>query len=166
METLFYFIMKYWYDNFISFNTFNPPPPKVRYYLHVQKISLILLVDHVTGSEAMFADLCYFPLRSVQVMSDVTVTDPVSILLSVYSQLIYWWNWWWFVCSLHLYFLFYRAYCWVIWVKLHTLCKTMQMLVMPFILPFQVSINIFSFCTTVVYHCFQWHVFALYRIFM
>ena len=44
------------------------------------------------------------------------------------------------ICSFLLFFLFCRAYYWVIWVKLHTLWKTMPMLVKHFFLLFQVSV--------------------------
>lgn len=43
------------------------------------------------------------------------------------------------VCSLLLYFLFYLAFCWVIWAKLHTLWKTMLLLSKLSFIQFQVS---------------------------
>lgn len=34
-----------------------------------------LIAAHISGSEAMFADLCYFPVRYVQVNKRYAVTD-------------------------------------------------------------------------------------------
>jgi K+ transporter len=44
---------------------------------------LTLLLDHVSGSEAMFADLCYFSVRSVQVMNHAYV---LSIMASGWNS--------------------------------------------------------------------------------
>jgi len=102
-----------------------------RLWSHVCR-SLLLLCSISSGNES-----CLW--RLVEILSH---------LLSY--QLIYWWNWWWFVCRLHFYFLFCRAYCWVIWVKLHTLWNTMPMLAKPFFLLFQVGVSMFA-CFTMAH---------------
>ena len=104
----------------------------------------------------MFADLCYFSVRSVQVMNHVYVLSIMasgwnsftSFVISTYILM----KLRWFVCRLHFYFLFCRAYYWVIWVKLHTLWNTMLMLVKPFFLLFQVGVSMFACFTMARLH--------------
>jgi hypothetical protein len=46
-------------------------------------ILILLMMDFVSGSEAMFADLCYFSVRSVQVKKQDSVMVTGSDILYV-----------------------------------------------------------------------------------
>jgi hypothetical protein len=46
-------------------------------------ILILLMMDFVSGSEAMFADLCYFSVRSVQVKTQDSVMVTGSDILYV-----------------------------------------------------------------------------------
>ena len=76
-----------------------PPPPTLNsninvvnmqfefnycwYVYNLLNYRLILSLDRVTGSEAMFADLCYFSVRSVQVMNYAYfITNMASVFIS------------------------------------------------------------------------------------
>lgn len=83
----------------------------------------MLMMLYVAGSEAMFADLCYFSVRSIQVMElENLVAESSGSRTSFYKLYkLYLICVIVVICSLHLCFSYCLVYCWVIWVKQHTL---------------------------------------------
>jgi hypothetical protein len=50
-------------------------------FIIVLSLSILLMMNFVSGSEAMFADLCYFPVRSVQVKKEeIQLLDHISYM--------------------------------------------------------------------------------------
>lgn len=96
----------------------------------------------------MFADLCHFSVRSVQVnenvildyfMKSVVVVLIFYLLLPISVISIH------FVCSLLMHFLYYLAFYWGTWAKLHTSWVTTPIPLMLSLLLLQVSFIISIF---------------------
>ena len=97
-------------------------------------------INIFTGSEAMFADLCYFSIKSVQVF-------PLLFRAKCSSFKIFYGNLQLLICcSLPLCFLFFHAFYWDTQGKLHFLWRTQIKVSRSSFCPFQVSKTVCLIC--------------------
>ena len=109
---------------------------KVKYFSN----KTFYMINIFTGSEAMFADLCYFSIKSVQVF-------PLLFRAKCSSFKIFYGNLQLLICcSLPLCFLFFHAFYWDTQDKLHFLWRTQIKVSRSSFCPFQVSKTVCLIC--------------------